>query len=190
MVKINRIYTKTGDTGETGLIGGARVRKDSLRVDAYGEIDELNSYLGLARTLAEREGAEALSERLARLQNDLFDLGSQLASPPGETQAGMPEIGAKHIERLESWIDELCANLPELRSFVLPGGTQLNGVLHVARAVCRRCERSVLALSRREPVPQSGVIFLNRLSDLLFAMARAESHRSGVSEYLWIPGKG
>ena len=189
MVKINKIYTRTGDDGQTGLVGGARVAKDSIRVRAYGDIDELNSFLGWARTICERTSGHALLSKLQELQNDLFDLGSELATPPGGAWPGMVTIQPHHAQKLEHWIDELMDGIPELRSFVLPGGTDLNSALHVARCVCRRAERSALELSRTEPVSKELLIFINRLSDLLFAMARFESHRSGTPEYLWTPGK-
>ena len=189
MVKINKIYTRTGDDGTTGLVGGTRIEKDSLRVSAYGEVDELNSFLGRARTLAERESVKAISDKLSSLQSELFDLGSELATAAGVTWKGMLQINQRQIDRLEGWIDELSADLPELRSFVLPGGTELNSDLHIARTVCRRVERSILALSRSEEVSRLILVYFNRLSDLLFAMARYESHRAKVTEYLWIPGK-
>jgi cob(I)alamin adenosyltransferase len=199
MVKINRIYTRTGDDGSTGLVGGERVAKDSLRVEAYGEVDELNSALGVARTLAEKilvseknnpedTKLKQLLEQIASLQNELFDLGAELATPPGKEWPTMKVISGGHIERLESWIDEHTKNIPELRSFVLPGGTELNAALHLARTICRRAERRVLTLSRQEKVSAHALTYLNRLSDLLFAMARAESHRAGSPEYLWKPG--
>lgn len=189
MVKINKIYTRQGDDGDTGLVGGSRIAKDALRVEAYGDVDETNAHIGWARTLAERSGVDALSSKLARIQNELFDLGSQLATPAGAEWQGMILMSDAHSTRLESWIDELIEGLPELRSFVLPGGTELNAVLHVARTVCRRAERSVLRLSRAETVARPVLVYLNRLSDLLFAMSRYESHRSGTPEYLWKPGE-
>lgn len=188
MVKINKIYTRSGDAGETGLVGGARVPKDSARVDAYGEVDELNALLGLARTLAEKEQVTALREKLAQLQNELFDLGAELATPADTTYPTQVLLQPSQSQRLERWIDELIENLPELRSFVLPGGSELNSVLHLARTVCRRVERHVIALGRNELVREPLKIYLNRLSDLLFAMARYESHRSKSPEYLWKPG--
>lgn len=188
MVKINRIYTRTGDDGSTGLVGGERVAKNCFRVAAYGEVDELNSFLGQALTLASRCSRTALQGKLETIQNELFDLGAELASAPGTDLSGMPTVSASQVARLESWIDELCNGMPELRSFVLPGGTELNTSLHIARAVCRRAERAVLTLHQHEPVSEPVRAYVNRLSDLLFAMARFESHAAGIPEYLWKPG--
>ena len=184
MVKINKIYTKTGDDGTTGLVGGARVRKDSVKVSAYGDIDELNSFIGWARTIATADFAE----KLAQIQNELFDLGAELATPTDSKTNKVPKIPAAFATRLEQWIDEVTERVPELRSFVLPGGTELNARLHICRTVCRRAERSVLRLSQEEKVSSDAIIYLNRLSDFLFALARAESHRASVPEYLWKPG--
>jgi len=189
MVKINKIYTRKGDDGSTGLVGGARVAKDCLRVEAYGELDELNSIVGFARTLAEEHKREMLLVKLVRLQNEIFDLGSELASPAGSEWEGMLKATPEQAKRLEDWIDECNNKLPELTSFVLPGGTQLNSALHMARTVCRRVERRVLALSRTEEVSKDILIYLNRLSDLFFSMARYESFEAGTPEYLWEPGK-
>lgn len=189
MVKISKIYTRTGDDGTTGLVGGTRIAKSSLRVSAYGDIDELNSFLGQARTLAEKTGATTLTPLLADVQNELFDIGAELATPPGGAWEGMKTISVAQVTRLEQSIDELTRGIPELRSFVLPGGTELNASLHICRAVSRRAERSTLALAETEPVSNSVRLYLNRLSDLLFAMARYESHRSGVPEYLWEVGR-
>ena len=188
MVRINRIYTRTGDDGSTGLVGGQRVPKNCLRVAAYGEVDELNSFLGHARTLAQRSSRSSLEGKLETIQNELFDLGAELASAPGADLSGMPTVSPEQVARLESWIDELCEGMPELRSFVLPGGTDLNAALHVAGTVCRRAERAVLTLHLQETVSEVVRAYLNRLSDLLFAMARFESHAAGVPEYLWKPG--
>ena len=189
MVKINRVYTRTGDDGSTGLVGGDRVLKDSARVEAYGEVDELNAQLGVARTEADRVQSKRILEMLAIIQNELFDLGAELATLPGREWPTMSHASAEQSTRMERWIDELTAGLPELKSFVLPGGTALNGALHVARAVCRRAERRVLSMSRAESVNPEALKYLNRLSDLLFAMARSESARAGAPEYLWQPGK-
>lgn len=188
MVKINRIYTRTGDDGTTGLVGGERVAKNSLRVSAYGDVDELNSILGLARTRAQAVGRVELEQKLETIQNELFDLGAELACAPGMDLSKMPTISADQGARLESWIDQFTDGIPELRSFVLPGGTELNGFLHLARAVCRRAERTAITLHQHEPVSEPVRVYLNRLSDLLFAMARFESHAANVPEYLWKPG--
>ena len=189
MVKINKIYTRTGDDGSTGLVGGQRVAKDSIRVHAYGDVDELNSVLGWARTITEKNKSKKLLDMLATLQNELFDLGAELATPAGAEWPGMQKMPVSKAQRMEAWIDDLLTGIPELRSFVLPGGTELNASLHLARTVCRRAERNVLALSRSEQVSPAAIIYLNRLSDLLFAMARYESHHSGTPEYLWVPAK-
>ena len=189
MVKINKIYTKTGDAGETGLVGGRRVLKDSLRVDAYGDIDELNSFLGLARTLAEKKSTNTVTTILSQIQNELFDMGSVLATAPGDEWQGMMKFQRLHIDRIEGWIDEAIVGVPELKSFVLPGGSELNAVFHICRTTCRRVERNVLRLSRAENVPPEIIIYLNRLSDLFFALARRESFEMNVPEYLWQPGK-
>lgn len=188
MVKINKIYTKTGDSGETGLVGGKRVAKDSLRVAAYGDVDELNAHLGMIRTIAEKMHSNPLSDAIAKIQNELFDIGSLLATPAGETWQGMPHISDTHIARIEATIDETIKGLPELKSFVLPGGTELNAQLHIARTVCRRAERNVIGLQRAESITENIVKYLNRLSDLLFAMARRASADAGAVEYLWKPG--
>lgn len=189
MVKINKIYTRTGDKGETGLVGGKRIKKDALRVHAYGDIDELNSWLGLIRTNAEKAKHGALVSQLAQIQNELFDLGSELATPPGESYPGMVTIQNEQVIRLEKWIDQAVGALPELTSFVLPGGTELNSQLHIARTVCRRAERNIITLAASEKVSDSVLAYVNRLSDLLFALARAEAHSAGAQEFLWQPGK-
>lgn len=187
MVKINKIYTRTGDDGTTGLVGGDRIAKDHPRVNAYGDVDELNSLIGWARTLADESKLYVLLEKLEKIQHQLFDIGAILASPAGATHSSLPTINEIKIKQLESWIDDATADLPELRSFVLPGGNQLNCSLHLARAVCRRTERAVLSLSRTEDVPKEILIYLNRLSDLLFAFARFASMQTGAREYLWSP---
>jgi cob(I)alamin adenosyltransferase len=188
MVKLNKIYTRTGDDGSTGLVGGGRVPKNSPRVCAYGDLDELNAYIGLCYTIANNEQKSPLSDKLLRIENELFDLGAELATPPGQEWPTMTKMGAQDVERLEQWIDELNAPLPELRSFVLPGGSVLNANLHLARAVCRRTERSVLDLKEVDFVSQEVVHYINRLSDLLFVMSRYALHLEGTSEILWVPG--
>jgi cob(I)alamin adenosyltransferase len=189
VVKINRIYTRQGDGGETHLVGGRKVAKDSLRVITYGEVDELNSWIGYARTLAESAREYALMHELAEIQQELFDVGSELATAPGDEWEKMVHISEAQIERLEKTIDLYADKVPELKSFVLPGGTTLNAILHLARTVCRRAERSCWQLSRSEKVYPLTLIYLNRLSDLLFAMARGASLIAGVPEYLWDPSR-
>lgn len=187
MVRINKIYTKTGDDGTTALADGSRLSKASTRVSAYGDVDELNSYLGLIRTLATIANWTELSSKLEQIQNELFDIGSNLATREGSTNYPVFQVSENHLKYLERLIDEVTDKLPPLTSFVIPGGTVLNGHLHIARAICRRAERSVVKLSQSEPVSNNIIIYLNRLSDYLFALCRAESSRSGVPETLWIP---
>ncbi len=187
MVRINKIYTKTGDDGTTSLADGTRLSKASERVSAYGDIDELNSYLGLVRTGAKESGWDELVTKLERIQNELFDIGSNLATIPGTVQYPIFQLKETHLSTLETWIDEITEGLPALTSFVIPGGSMMNGHLHVARTICRRAERSVVKLSQSEPVDNQIIIYLNRLSDYLFSLCRAESSRSGVPETLWIP---
>jgi cob(I)alamin adenosyltransferase len=188
MVTLNRIYTKTGDSGSTGLVGGERIKKTAPKVCAYGDIDELNAHLGVCYTLAKEISAATIQDKLIVIQNELFDIGSELATPAGADWPGMPKASASHVQQLETWIDELNQNLPELKSFILPGGTALNAHLHVARTVCRRAERSILALHETEPVSTSIICYINRLSDLLFVMSRVAVVNSGAPEYLWAPG--
>lgn len=187
MVRINKIYTKTGDDGTTALADGSRLSKASTRVSAYGDVDELNSYLGLIRTLATIGNWADLSNKLEQIQNELFDIGSNLATREGSTSYPVFQVSEDHLKHLETLIDEVTDKLPPLTSFVIPGGTVLNGHLHIARAICRRAERSVVKLSQSEPVSNNIIIYLNRLSDYLFALCRAESARSGVPETLWVP---
>ena len=154
-VRINKVYTRTGDRGETALVGGKRVAKDSSRVEAYGAVDELNSIVGLARVFNEEdresgEGHRFLDEVLCQIQDELFDLGSELATPPEFFQAGMYRVGADEIKRLEKWIDQCQKDLEPLQSFILPGGGRIGAYLHQCRTVCRRVERDVLRLSREE----------------------------------------
>jgi cob(I)alamin adenosyltransferase len=187
MVVLNRIYTRTGDAGETALASGARVAKHSVRVTAYGTVDELNAVLGLARLHA----AGDLAEGMARIQNDLFDLGADLATPDIENDATAEHprlrIIAAQVERLEREIDAMNARLAPLRSFVLPGGTRLAAELHLARTVCRRAERHVVALATMEAVNPEALRYVNRLSDWLFVAARI-ANDEGRSDVLWVPG--
>ena len=188
MVTLNRIYTRSGDDGTTGLIGGERVKKTDSRVRAYGDVDELNSHIGLCATIATEPYFVSLREKLLTIQNELFDLGSQLACHEASSHPSIPKTEQQHIERLESWIDLLNAPLSQLPSFVLPGGTLLNSHLHVARTVARRAERSILELHEHAPVSPEVRHYINRLSDLLFVMSRSACHLPGAPEILWKPG--
>jgi cob(I)alamin adenosyltransferase len=183
-----KIYTKVGDDGTTGHFGAPRVRKDDLRVAAYGDVDELNATLGVARC---EVGTDAeLEALLARLQSELFTLGAQLATPKTENAPkNVPAIREEDIARMETEIDRFDLELEPLRAFVLPAGTRLAASLHVCRTVCRRTERSVVTLDEREPVPALAVMYLNRLSDLLFTLARVANHRGHVVEAKWEPNR-
>lgn len=187
MVRINRVYTGNGDQGETHLADGTKVAKDALRVEAYGDVDELNSVLGLARTLADKYGRSRTSAGLCTLQNELFDAGAELASARDAGPRQIRFVGQDETRRIESEIDGMVAELPELRSFVLPGGSEINAVLHMARTVCRRAERSIVRLSHQENVRPELLIYFNRLGDLLFVLARTEAAAQGAAEYLWNP---
>jgi cob(I)alamin adenosyltransferase len=175
-----KIYTRTGDNGETGLWGGLRVPKDAPRVQAYGTVDECNAAIGVAR--AAGVGAE-LDALLARVQNDLFVVGADLATP-GEA-ANIPRIDQEAVQALEQAIDELEARLKPLRQFILPGGSLSAAYLHLARTICRRAERWVVALSHSEPVNPQVAVYLNRLSDLLFVAARFANANAGVPDVPW-----
>jgi cob(I)alamin adenosyltransferase len=188
MVTLNKIYTRTGDDGTTGLVGGSRIKKNALRVSAYGDVDELNSHIGLCVTLCLDGATQTLRDKLIIIQNELFDIGSELACPSSPTDGSIPTTTATQVDRLERWIDELNTSLPTLKSFVLPGGTPLNGHLHIARCVCRRAERTMLDLHDSESVNEHTRHYLNRLSDLLFVMSRSAAAVADVKEFLWIPG--
>lgn len=183
MPRITKVYTRTGDDGTTSLGAGRRVAKDSARVEAYGTVDELNSFLGTAIA----SGLDPLlAEALGAIQNDLFHLGSDLCVTEDDKAARpVPKIESRHVDALERWIDRLSEDLPALDNFVLPGGSIGSAQLHVARAVCRRTERLVVALSRTETVGDQVIVYLNRLSDLLFVMARWENRSRGVPDILW-----
>jgi cob(I)alamin adenosyltransferase len=190
MVKLNKIYTKTGDAGTTGLGTGQRVRKDNQRIAAYGTVDETNAAIGMARIhLAGHQGLDA---KLARIQNDLFDLGADLCVPDtGEKPAFEPlRVTADQVQRLEDEIDEMNAELKPLKSFVLPGGSPASAALHVARTVSRRAEREMVALNaiEGEPVGEAALKYVNRLSDFLFVAGRYVNDR-GKSDVLWVPGQ-
>ncbi len=175
---MSRIYTRTGDAGQTGLVGGGRISKTSLRIHAVGEVDELNAGLGMARTLLPPAG---LDGPLAQIQHRLFDLGAELAAPG----FGLESIDPEDTAFLEASMDAQSAELPPLKAFILPGGTPLAAALHQARCVCRRAERSVLLLHHEEPVREEVLQYLNRLSDWLFTAARTANHLSGVSDVKW-----
>ena len=189
MVRLSKIYTKTGDDGTTGLVGGTRVAKSSLRLEAYGSIDELNGFVGVVRTCAaasdDGEIAEEAGTTLRRIQNDLFDIGSLLATAPGSKWDGMREMKPEHITYLEEAMDRYQEILESLPSFVLPGGGMLNAHSHVARTVCRRCERLLWRLKEEEPVDEVIVKYVNRLSDYLFVLSRWVAVKAGEDEYLW-----
>ena len=187
---INRVYTKLGDRGETALAGGQRVPKDSPRIEAYGVVDELNAFVGLARAGAQdRPELAALDGILLRVQHELFNLGSILATLPNDVHPKQPRITDAEVEQLEREMDEMNSGLPPLRSFVLPGGSRLNAELHVCRTVCRRAERLCVALARTEEVPAEAVRYLNRLGDAFFVWSRWASHATGVPEALWDPNR-
>ena len=192
-ISITRVYTRTGDKGETSLVGGKRIPKDSPRIVAYGTVDELNAVVGLVRVfnaerLDEGERHRWLDEVLRKIQNQLFDLGSELATPPDAEYEGMFKVGEGEVKELEALMDRCQKDLPALKSFVLPGGGRNNGFLHQARTVCRRAERELLALSRQEPIGEWPLRFLNRLSDVFFVLGRWVGKHLGEQEYLWERG--
>lgn len=184
MVYLSRIYTKTGDQGETALGDGSRVPKDHLRVSAYGTVDELNAVLGILVAL---DPPVAEAGLLRGIQNDLFDLGADFAVPEGEARERL-RIRPEQIEPLERAIDRLNEKLHPLTSFILPGGTPAAAWCHLARTVCRRAEREAVTLARQEKVNQQAIIYLNRLSDLLFVLARVYN-ANGTADVLWVPGQ-
>lgn len=191
MVYISKVYTKFGDRGDTMLASGDTVGKDAPRVAAYGEVDELNAVVGLLRVelarvdAAQRERLAELDAQLGRIQQELFDLGAELATP-GATEGKAPlRVEDADVVRLEQELDAWNEGLPPLRSFILPGGGPLGAWAHLARTVCRRAERTVVALTRVEPVRGEAVRYLNRLSDYFFVVGRAVAHRFGVPEVLW-----
>jgi cob(I)alamin adenosyltransferase len=180
-----KIYTRTGDQGETGLFGGGRVPKDHPRVAAYGDVDELNSTIGLVRATAPTDWFDEL---LAGIQRDLFSIGGHLATPdPERVQAALAKAELSHtrVQAFEAEIDAADRELPPLRAFVLPAGSPKAAALHLARTVCRRAERNVVHLSHEAPVPELFIVYLNRLSDLLFTLARLGNHRAGLGDVTW-----
>jgi len=180
-----KIYTRTGDAGETGLFGGGRVPKDHVRVEAYGDVDELNSALGVVRSTPPLQSADDLLETI---QRDLFALGGQLATPdPAKVRAALEkaDLNESRVAAFERIMDEADRELPALRAFVLPAGTPKAAALHLARTICRRAERSVVRLAREADTPELFVRYLNRLSDLLFTLARQANHRDGAGDVTW-----
>ena len=189
-MRITKVYTRTGDAGQTRLAGGQQVWKDCLRVEAYGTVDELNASVGLVRAMnAEAGSGSAASTQLESdlrwVQNKLFDVGSILATTPGQTFPNMPEVTAKDVTKLEAMIDRCQEELAPLKEFILPGGGKVSATLHQARTICRRAERICIRLSREEPVSAELNKYLNRLSDALFVLARWVSKTQGEPEFLW-----
>ena len=193
-IRLTRIYTRTGDKGTTALVGGKRVPKESGRLEAYGTVDELNSIVGIVRTYLmeyqDRLGDDYVwySEMLRRIQNELFDVGSELATPPDGEYEGMHKMGAGEVKQLEEEMDRMEKDLQPLNSFTLPGGGVLNAFLHQARTVCRRAERVLWAVKREEEIADQDIIYINRLSDHLFVQSRWVAKRLGEPEFLWDRG--
>ncbi len=193
-IRLTRIYTRTGDKGTTALVGGTRVPKESARLEAYGTIDELNSVVGIVRTLLPQSvlklgnDGEWYSEMLRRIQNELFDVGSELATPPEGEYEGMHKMGEAEVALLEKEMDRMEQELEPLKSFTLPGGGMLNAFLHQARTVCRRAERVLWRLKREEPVNDRLIVYVNRLSDHLFVQSRWVAKRLDEPEFLWDRG--
>lgn len=194
MVTLSKIYTRTGDHGTTRLVGGQEVGKDDLRIESYGTVDELNAVMGMARMELNRptdgtslppDAVAALDAWFGDIQQDLFDLGSDLATRLEDRWEGQPLIAHDDVVALERFIDEHNQHLGILKSFVLPGGTRLNALLHLARTVCRRAERQVVTLGKHEPIGEQVVPWVNRLSDALFVLSRRVSQLAGVPEVLW-----
>ena len=191
-IALNRIYTRAGDAGETRLVGGQRVPKDDARIECFGVVDELNAFTGLARTTVEQLLTEApalrpFADTLKRVQHELFNLGSALATLPEDMHPKQPRITAVEPQRLEREIDEANESLANLRSFVLPGGSRLDAELHVCRTICRRAERLLVSLARSQSVPPEALTYLNRLSDAFFVWSRWANHVLGRPETLWEP---
>ena len=193
-IALNRIYTRTGDRGHTRLVGGQTITKDDLRIECYGTVDELNSFLGAARASSEelvRRGKPLrdFTSILKRVQHELFNLGSILATLPEDVHPKQPRVTQTEIEQLEREIDTANDELQPLRSFVLPGGSHLDAELHICRTVCRRAERLLVRLAREQQVPEETVRYLNRLSDALFVWSRWVNHALGAEETLWEPNE-
>jgi cob(I)alamin adenosyltransferase len=175
-MRITKVYTRTGDKGETSLVGGKRISKASIRVETYGDIDELNSLLGVVRTAIDDDEVDKI---LQSIQNDLFTVGADLASP---VNVPVPRIESEGVQHLEKLIDHFNEQMPPLKEFIFPGGTYAAALLHLARAVCRRAERRIVALADEEEISKHMLAYVNRLSDLLFVMARFMNRRTGVAE--------
>jgi cob(I)alamin adenosyltransferase len=186
-----KIYTRTGDRGETGLFGGQRVSKDDARVEAYGDVDELNSVLGIAVARLEAVGDAEMAGGLREVQADLFTLGARLATPAvedgGRENSWIPLLDAGRVGEMEGWIDRAETELEPLQNFVLPGGSDAAAALHLARTVCRRAERRVVTLTRVAHVDETVIVYLNRLSDLIFTLARLANARAGITDVPWTP---
>jgi cob(I)alamin adenosyltransferase len=191
---LNRIYTRRGDGGETSLVGGQRVPKDHLRIESYGTVDELNAFIGMAAIsvagqLESVPRLASLGTILRRVQHELFNLGSILATEPDDVHPRQPRVTEAEVRQLEQEMDAMNEELPALRSFVLPGGTRLNAELHACRTICRRAERVTVALARVENVPEDAIRYLNRLSDALFVYSRWANHVLNAPEVLWTPNE-
>jgi cob(I)alamin adenosyltransferase len=187
-IALNRIYTKAGDQGQTHLAGGQRIAKDSLRIECYGTVDELNAFAGMAG-VSSGELIPELAAILRRVQHELFNLGSILATKPEDVHPKQARITGTEIEQLEKEIDRMNAELAPLRSFVLPGGSRLNTELHACRTICRRAERIAVRLAREEHIPPEIIQYLNRLSDAFFVWSRWANHVLGIPEVLWEPNQ-
>ena len=192
-MRITKVYTRTGDKGKTRLAGGQQVWKDSARVEAYGDVDELNSTIGVVRafnaeSIGNHPSADRLEEELRWMQNKLFDLGGLLATAPGQTFTNMPTVTARDVTRLEKLMDWCQKDLPPLKEFILPGGGKISSFLHQARTICRRAERICVRLGKEEPLDSALVRFLNRLSDALFVLARWMAKQQREPEFLWERG--
>ena len=181
-----KVYTRKGDEGQTGLLGGTRVPKHHPRIEAYGTLDELNAWIG---KVASHDASVSMQVKLQQIQNELFTLGSHLATTDLQWKAKLPKMNPQGPDELESWMDEMEVSLPELTSFVLPGGHPAACDAHVARTVCRRAERRCVALHRVEPIEELGLAYLNRLSDALFILGRWLAHDTGTSEIPWAPSQ-
>ena len=193
-ISISKVYTKTGDRGNTQLVGGKKISKSDLRICSYGEIDELNSYVGGCRQMiidskVENDDLQRISDILYRVQNELFNVGNMLATLDEDIKKGMPQVEKIHIDNLENDIDYFNSNLPVLNSFVLPGGSQTNVWFHITRTLCRKCERTVVALSKKEKIDIVIIKYLNRLSDALFVWSRWINFISSYGEVLWNPNE-